>query len=126
MQQKRIARPTDYALSQGCWAARLAYGPVKDPAWRSVLLRDSAFTGGLINPNESYWHRSADALAKEGPLENDTAKKRWAASWYLRSSGNEIIWVEPDGSLGYTDRRYVNVGEVSKHIAVRPAMWVKK
>ena len=121
LNQKRIARPTQYAWSKDCWLGRLEYGSLKDSLLKDCLSRDSKLTNGAINPDIFLWQ---DNCKKCDQLGTDTSKQRFATCWYLRSSGNQSMYIYTDGSyrLNIKDEA---VG-INNYVAVRPAMWVKK
>jgi len=124
LHKKRIARPTDYAVVRGCWASSLKYSPVKNSVLRDSLLRDAELTGGAVNPNVPVWQVTEEIIKEYGTIGKDTAKKRYAACWFLRTPGSELVYVDYDGSVGYMDKNYISSFE--QHIAIRPAMWISK
>ncbi len=103
-EQRRIARPTNYACERGCWADCLEYGPLK-----YTSLKD-------VNPDAFYWQSTSKPL----DFGEDTEQMRWSAKWFLRSSGYDKIEVGRTGEISSLTAQF------SDHTAIRPAMWIKK
>jgi hypothetical protein len=118
-EQKRIARPTNYAYERGCWAYPLEYGKIKDTSLLRSCMQDN------FNKNNSYWYYEGgiSRSQRDDIFEKDTTEKRWSCRWYLRSPGEYIVGVSREGVIYDTTTDQDNL---YGGIAIRPAIWVKK
>ena len=100
-EQKRIARPTNFAYEKGCCL------------WPIVF-----------DENQSYWisagRYTAKLALKAVAYEQETNEIRWATSWILRSAKNANHVIQEDGEIGPAYSPEYN------HLGIRPAMWIKK
>lgn len=107
-EQKRIARPSNYANEKGCWSWCLKYAPLEFYS----IYEDS------IDPNKSYW--AYDSTGCDEDFKEDSSEQRWSTCWYLRSPGYGTVIIEPNGEIrSYSEKNHQGA-------AVRPAMWIKK
>jgi hypothetical protein len=100
-EQKRIARPTNFAYEKGCCL------------WPVVL-----------DESQSYWisaGRNTVKLAlKTDAYEQETNGICWTTSWILRSAKNANHVIKEDGEIGPAFSPEYN------HLGIRPALWMKK
>ena len=120
-EQRRIARPTQYAFLKGCGIERLQHGAFKRvPDWIYDTYKQS------FDPHASYWFLidKERKYASDGTvMDADTKSSRWACGWYLRSGGGYLIKVESNGQIH--DNSHPEIKNFHGE-AIRPAMWIRK